>query len=65
MALMPGSTVQCSNPQCDSKGRWLRADQLESEKCSACGEELRYVPPPLPRHHFRPRPLAPRPFRPR
>ena len=67
MASMPGSTVQCMNPLCDSKGRWLRADLLESENCPSCGQALRFVPPPLsPRHHFRPRPLAPRPsFRPR
>ena len=62
MALMPGSTVPCMNPLCDSKGRWLRADLLESEACPSCGEELRFVPPPLmQRHHLRPRPLAPRP----
>lgn len=67
MAYMPGSTFQCVNPQCEERGHWLRAGLLDSEHCPACGESLRYVPPPLmPRPHLRARPLAPRPpLRPR
>jgi hypothetical protein len=67
MSLMPGSTVQCTNPGCEERGRWVRADLLGSELCPACGQSLRHVPPPLaPRPHFRPRPPAARPsFRPR
>ncbi len=67
MAFMPGSTVQCVNARCEARGRWVKAEHIGSELCPACGESLRNVPPPLmPRHHFRPRPLAPRPpLRPR
>jgi hypothetical protein len=66
MSLMPGSTVQCVNPQCEERGRWVRADVVRSELCPVCGESLRHVPPPLARTHFRPRPHAARPsFRPR
>lgn len=62
-----GSTVQCTNPLCENRGRWLRAEQVGSAICPACGEALRHVPPPLMlRPHIRPRPLAPRPpLRPR
>jgi hypothetical protein len=67
MALMPGATVQCMNPLCESKGRWMRADLLVSESCPDCGQVLRHVPPPLMmRPNFRHRPMAPRPpLRPR
>lgn len=67
MAVMPGSTVQCMNPLCEAKGNWLRAELVGSENCPACGQVLRFVPPPLmPRHHLRPRPSPSRPpLRPR
>ena len=67
MALMPGSTVQCMNPLCKAKGNWLRVEQVGSESCPACGQPLRFVPPPLmPRPHLRPRPAPSRPpLRPR
>jgi hypothetical protein len=67
MSFMPGSTVQCVNPHCETRGHWLRAETVNSEHCPTCGESLRHVPPPLaPRPHFRPRPLAARPsLRPR
>jgi hypothetical protein len=62
MSFLPGSTVQCINPNCEARGRWVRAEQVSSERCPSCGESLRHVRPPLaPRHHFRPRPVAPRP----
>jgi len=66
MPLMPGSTVQCINPQCEAKGNWLRAELIGSENCPTCGQELRHVPPPLPRYHLRPRAASARPpLRPR
>jgi hypothetical protein len=67
MSFMPGSTVQCMNPRCETRGHWLRAELIGSEQCPNCGASLRYVPPPLsPRPHFRSRPLAARaPLRPR
>lgn len=64
MPLMPGSTVQCMNPLCEAKGNWLRAELVGSENCPTCGQVLRFVPPPLPRHHLRPRPAARPPLRP-
>lgn len=67
MPTMPGSTVQCMNPQCPARGLWLRAELVGTDSCPTCGETLRHVLPPLmPRHQLRPRPQAPRPsFRPR
>lgn len=71
MQYLPGFTVQCINPGCDARGRWLRADSLDpmaSEgRCPCCGDFLRNVPPPLgPGFRMRPRPLAARlPLRPR
>jgi len=67
MTIMPGSTVQCVNPQCEVKGNWMRAEVVGSDHCPLCGEALRHVPPPLmPRVRFRPRSAAPRPpLRPR
>jgi len=67
MPSMPGSTVQCLNPQCAARGLWLRAELVGTEICPTCGEALRHVPPPLmQRHPLRPRPLPPRPpLRPR
>ena len=66
MTFLPGSTVQCTNAQCEARGHWLRASAIESDSCPVCGGSLRNVPPPLmPRLRLRPR-LAPRPqLRPR
>jgi len=67
MQYMPGSTVQCINPECQARGHWLRADIVRSDYCPSCGDTLRHVPPPLtPHFRMRPRPLAARPpLRPR
>ena len=67
MTIMPGSTVQCVNPQCQIKGNWMRAETVGSDQCPLCGETLRHVPPTLmPRFRARPRSAAPRPpMRPR
>jgi hypothetical protein len=67
MQYMPGSTVQCINPNCEARGHWLRADMVRSDFCPSCGDSLRHVPPPLsPRFRMRPRALAARPpLRPR
>ncbi len=67
MALISGSTVQCTNSRCEARGYWLKAAEVVSGQCPKCGESVRNVPPPLmPRHHFRPRAIAPRPpLRPR
>jgi hypothetical protein len=67
MTIMPGSTVQCVNPQCEVKGKWMRAEATGGENCPMCGEGLRHVPPPLmPRLRMRPRAAGMRPsMRPR
>jgi hypothetical protein len=67
MGFMPGSTLRCVNASCEAKGNWVKAEQVGSDLCPTCGASLRNVPPPLmTRHHFRPRPPAPRPsLRPR
>jgi len=64
MQYLPGWTVQCINPECDARGRWLRATLQGRDVCARCGEPLRNVPPPLaPSLRLRPRPLATfRPF---
>lgn len=54
MQHLPGGTVQCLNPFCSARGRWLRMQDAPQEHCSHCGAALHNVPPPLaPR--FRPR----------
>jgi hypothetical protein len=59
MDYLPGWTVQCLNPGCDFRGRWLRAHDLQPARCAGCGSLLHNVPPPLPtRFHLRPRPLG-------
>jgi len=71
MQFLPGFTVQCINPQCEARGRWLRADATAplggDGHCLCCGDFLRNVPPPLgPRFRMRPRSLTARPpLRPR
>jgi len=71
MQFLPGFTVQCINPQCEARGRWLRADATTplgiEGHCPCCGDFLRNVPPPLgPRFRMRPRALTARPpLRPR
>jgi hypothetical protein len=71
MQYLPGFTVQCINPQCEARGRWLRADVGDpvgaDGHCPNCGDFLHTVPPPLsPHFRMRPRPLTARPpLRPR
>jgi len=63
MAYLPGGTVQCLNPFCVARGRWLRVQDAPQERCIECGAPLRSVPPPLPTR-FRPRPKALTSYRP-
>jgi hypothetical protein len=59
MQHMPGWTVQCLNPECMERGRWLRAQDVPQEVCRSCGAPLHNVPPPLaPRFRMRARALA-------
>lgn len=66
MHTFAGGTVQCLNPECVERGRWLRIDSAPQEICAHCGAPLHSVHPPLaPRLRMRPRPLAsyrPRPI---
>ncbi len=49
MAYLSGWTVQCLNPECPARGRWLRIESASSsENCGSCGAPLHNVPPPLP-----------------
>ena len=59
MQYLPGSTVQCLNPNCSARGHWLRVQDRIQESCGDCGMQLQNVPPPImPRFRPRPRPLA-------
>lgn len=59
MQFLPGWTVQCLNPKCPARGRWLRAPLASGEMCANCGAPLHRVPPPLgPRLRMRPRTLV-------
>jgi hypothetical protein len=59
MQYLPGWTVQCLNPECAARGRWLRVQSAAQEICGSCGAPMHNVPPPLgPRFRMRPRPLA-------
>ncbi len=59
MQYLPGWTVQCLNPECTARGRWLRVQSAAQEICAHCGAPLHSVPPPLgPRFRMRPRPLT-------
>jgi hypothetical protein len=59
MQHLPGSTVQCLNPGCPTRGHWLRVQDLPQDSCANCGAPLQNVPPPIgPRFRPRPRPLA-------
>jgi uncharacterized protein (DUF983 family) len=58
MQYLPGWTVQCINPQCDSRGHWIRVHMTTSNQCPSCGAELQKVPPPLAPLRLRPRPLS-------
>src|SRR5215831_123810 len=40
MTIMPGSTVQCVNPQCEVKGNWMRVETVGPDCCPLCGEAL-------------------------
>jgi hypothetical protein len=54
MQYAPGTTVQCLNPVCVSRGRWVRVESAPQEVCSHCGLPLQIVPPPLmPRFRMR------------
>jgi hypothetical protein len=58
MQHLPGETVQCVNPDCSARGRWLRVQDAPQELCQSCGVEVHPVHPPLaPRFRVRPRPL--------
>jgi len=58
MQYLPGWRVQCLNPECAARGRWLRVQEAQ-EICASCGAPLHNVPPPLaPRFRMRPRPLT-------
>jgi hypothetical protein len=52
MQYLQGWAVQCLNPLCPARGRWLRVPGAERAQCSDCGSPLHSVPPPL-AHHFR------------
>ena len=59
MQQLPGWTAQCLNPECSTRGRWLRVEDTPQECCSHCGAPLHRVSPPLPpRFRMRTRPLA-------
>jgi hypothetical protein len=59
MVYLPGQTVQCVNPDCSERGRWMRIETAPIERCGHCGSALHNVPPPLaPRFRMRPRPLV-------
>jgi hypothetical protein len=53
-----GGTVQCLNPECMARGRWLRLNDVPQERCSSCGAPLHTVRPPL-APHFRARTRPP------
>jgi len=44
---LPGWTVQCLNPECAARGRWLRVEDAPRDSCSSCGAPLQKVSPPL------------------
>ena len=59
MQYSPGWTVQCLNPECASRGHWLRVQDAPQESCANCGAPLHTVRPPLaPRFRMRARPLT-------
>jgi hypothetical protein len=58
MLNLAGGTVQCLNPECIARGRWLRLHDAPQESCNNCGAPLHSVPPPLPpRFRMRARPM--------
>jgi len=58
MLTLAGGTVQCLNPECTARGRWLRLHDAPQECCNHCGAPLHSVPPPLPpRYRMRARPM--------
>jgi len=58
MLNLAGGTVQCLNPECIARGRWLRLHDAPHESCNNCGAPLHSVPPPLPpRFRMRARPM--------
>jgi hypothetical protein len=58
MLNLAGGTVQCLNPECIARGRWLRLHDAPQECCNSCGAPLHSVPPPLPpRFRMRARPM--------
>jgi hypothetical protein len=57
MQHLPGETVQCVNPECTARGRWVRVQEQPLERCNDCGVEVHSVHPPLaPRMRMRARP---------
>ncbi|MGA7625355.1 MAG: hypothetical protein WCA38_16705 [Candidatus Acidiferrales bacterium] len=55
---LAGGTVQCLNPECQERGRWLRLHDAMQECCGNCGAPLQTVRPPLaPRLRMRARPM--------
>ncbi|HTV57798.1 MAG TPA: hypothetical protein VMJ93_02910 [Verrucomicrobiae bacterium] len=65
MTSLPGRTVQCLNPDCGARGRWVRLLDLPQETCPACGGPLHNVPPPLQPLRLRARPRTIGNYRPR
>jgi hypothetical protein len=47
MQHLPGETVQCVNPECTARGRWVRVQEQPLERCLDCGVEVHSVHPPL------------------
>jgi hypothetical protein len=57
MQHLPGETVQCVNPECSARGRWVRVQDQPQEVCRDCGVAVHPVHPPLaPRMRLRARP---------
>ena len=40
MLNLAGGTVQCLNPECIARGRWLRLHDAPQECCNNCGAPL-------------------------
>lgn len=64
MISLAGLTVQCLNPECVARGRWVRLQDAPQENCLTCGAPLHTVPRPL-QPRFRTRARAMGSYRPR
>lgn len=64
MISLAGLTVQCLNPECAVRGRWVRLQDVPQETCATCGAPLHTVPRPL-QPRFRGRARAMGSYRPR